>query len=132
MTKAQIMSEAWSWEPQEKGFDQTREINAARDMVLSDLEVMSVDEFLTRKSSDIVYELSDAMIHTIKDQLDEVVSMKNIEQTITELGIEQEEESIPYKNVVDAVHLNYMLGCGIIGHYLSLMEHIKLNIDGQD
>ena len=124
------MADTWRWEPDPKPYEQGMEVKSARNMVLADLEVMDVDDFLDRKPSSIVYELTDAMISSMKGQLNQVMSVKNIDNDLEDLGIETEGETLSYKRIIDTVQINYMMGCGIIGHYLSIMEHIKENIDG--
>ena len=129
-SKRKIMADTWRWEPDPKPYEQGMEVKSARNMVLADLEVMDVDDFLDRKPSSIVYELTDAMISSMKGQLNQVMSVKNIDNDLEELGIETEGETLSYKRIIDTVQINYMMGCSIIGHYLSIMEHIKENIDG--
>ena len=50
------MADTWRWEPDPKPYEQGMEVKSARNMVLADLEVMDVDDFLDRKPSSIVRE----------------------------------------------------------------------------
>lgn len=130
--KEAIMAEIFDWQAPEEGMYEGRVIEAARSMALSDLDAMEGYEFLERTPSEMAFELIDVIGTTMQEQVQEILSMKGMEEELQSLGIESEQESIPYKRVIEAVHSNYMRGVTILGYYLSIVDHVKERLDGQD
>jgi len=132
MMKQLMIDRIFSWEPPDDGFDEDHVAEAARSMALSDLESMSVDDFIGRSPSGMVMDLVDVIGATMGSQIEEIMSEKSIDDDLDSLGIAREITPVPYRRIVNAVHNNYLRGITALAHYLSIVEFVKEGLDGYE
>jgi len=104
---------------------QDKHVSTAKQMVLADIEEMGEEEFLSQNSSDIANSFMAVCVESSSEQLDEILSLREAEKGLDELGLGEDQYRVDLPKVVTACHNNFSMGMSVLANYLKILEQVK-------
>jgi hypothetical protein len=105
--------------------DEDHHADVAKKMVISDIENMGDEDFLTQKSSDICASFMKVCVDSSYEQLNEIKSIMEAETELDDMGVGDDQTRVDLWAVTRAVHNNYSMGMSVLSHYMQIFEHLK-------